>query len=99
MQSSNFYFFVFGKTTPKYFSVIYKSVTYIEEVLTEFFLLVTSDLYVEITNISHLRREIDHNLQFVAYRLYTTKIMDLCGTPHCRSAEVENLSWIYLSCH
>ena len=42
----------------------------------------------------HLRREIDHNLQLVAYRLYTTEgtRMNPCGTPHRRSADVENLS-------
>ena len=41
----------------------------------------------------HLRRETDHNLQLVAYRLYIQgPRMDPCGTPHCKSAEVENLS-------
>ena len=45
----------------------------------------------------HLRREIDHNLQLVAYRLSITEIkkgprMDPCGTPHRELAEVENLS-------
>ena len=45
----------------------------------------------------HLRREIDHNLQLAANRLYITEItktgprMDPCGTPHRKSAEVENL--------
>ena len=45
----------------------------------------------------YLRREIDHNLQLVANRLYITEItkidprMDPCGTPHRKSAEVENL--------
>ena len=42
----------------------------------------------------HLRKEIDHNPQLAAYRLYTNNKgprMDPCGTPHRRSAEVENL--------
>ena len=38
-------------------------------------LLFAPDVYVEITNMYHLLREIDHNLlQFVAHRLYTTEI-------------------------
>ena len=54
--------------------VIHKPVTYIGQVLSECYLLFALDLYVEITNMYHLRREIDHNLQLVAYRLYTTEI-------------------------
>ena len=50
--------------------VIYKPVAYTGEVLPLF----APDLYVEITNMYHLLREIDHNLQLVAYRLYTTEI-------------------------
>ena len=38
------------------------------------FLLLAPDLYVEITNMYHLRREKDHSLQLVAYHLYTTEI-------------------------
>ena len=54
--------------------VIYKPVTYIGEVFSEFFFYYAPDLYVELTNMYHLRREINQNLQFVAYRLYATEI-------------------------
>ena len=66
-----FLFFVFGREKdrlrfilPKLNAqlVIHKPVTYIGEVLSEFYLLFARDLYVEITKMYHLRREIDHNL-------------------------------------
>ena len=53
--------------------VIYKPVTDVGEVPSEFFFY-SLQLVVEITNMYHLRREIDHNLQLVAYRFNTTEI-------------------------
>ena len=71
VQSFDFPFSVFGREKdrlsfilPKVNAqlVIHKPVTYIGEVLSEFYLLFALDLYVQITNMYHLRREIDHNL-------------------------------------
>ena len=53
--------------------VSYKPITYIGVVLSES-RSVALDLYVEMINMYHLRKEIDHNLQFVTYRFYTTEI-------------------------
>ena len=59
-------------------------------------LLFAPDVYVEITNMYHLLREIDNNLlQFVAHCLYTseiTKVQKWILVEHRKSAEVENLS-------
>ena len=56
--------------------VSYKSITYIGVVLRELELLSFAlDLYVEMINMYHLRKQIDHNLQLVTYHFYTTEII------------------------
>ena len=47
--------------------VIHKPVTLIGEALSDFFFKFDPDLYVEITNMHYLCREIEHNLQLVVY--------------------------------
>ena len=72
VSSSNFPFSVFGGEKDRFSFifpkvnaqlVIYKPVAYTGEVLPLF----APDLYAEITNMYHLLREIDYNLQPMAY--------------------------------
>ena len=69
-----FLFYVFGREKDRFSFIllkvnaellIHKPVTYTAEVLSEFLFLFAPNLYVEITNMYHQCREIDHNLQLV----------------------------------
>ena len=79
-------------------NLLFTNHSHILEKFSVILLLFAPDVYVEITNMYHLLREIDHNLlQFVAHRLYTTEITKvqkwiLVELVNRKSAEVGNLS-------